>query len=363
MQFRIHKKENSAHGSRSKFLRVSSALFVAGSMSLALPITSDAFVPSSIAHHKAPSTRLFYTMPDVTNMKAAEMRQELESYGINTQTLFDKREFEQALIEARRLYEQTLNDVMSSTRPKAKKVQTKRKTVNYDRGRHQDERIYSSDVNDQPGTSNRYAEEEFFRKQPQQPRRRRHYQAEPNPVGNFNTYPNVNNGPQNVGVGGSRRRPGNEWFEEDPLFAHEKQAQHFRPNGHQDHYHHDPQDHFEEQYEVGGRQRRPQARATYNEPEMEMKYQAALQESYNMKVEDLQNELNSRGISTKYCMIFRDFCIEYAKAIAENREKVAKEASSDSDDSDNSVFGEDEDDYDPTYRDVVMQKYDPSMWI
>ena len=81
-----------------------------------------------------------------------------------------------------------------------------------------------------------------------------------------------------------------------------------------------------------------------------------------MKVEDLQNELNSRGISTKYCMIFKDFCIEYAKAIAEDREKVVKE-DDDQDDEAPGIFGDDNDDYDPCYRDVVMQKYDPSMWI
>lgn len=343
MQFRIRNNDNADHDrSRSRFLKVSSALFVASSILLTLPMRSEAFVPSSFSQHKAPSTQLFYTMPDVTNMKATEMRQELESYGINTQTLFDKREFEQALIEARRHYEQTLNDVMGSTRPKAKKVQTKRKTVNYDRGRHDDERIYSSDVNDQPGS---------------QQRRRSHYQAEPNPVGNFHTYPNTN-GPQTVGVGGSRRRPGNEWFEEDPLFAHEQQAQHFRPDGgDHHHYHHDTHDPRYEEYEVGSRQRQPRARATYKDLPMEMKYQTALQESYTMKVEDIQHELNCRGISTKFCMIFKDFCIEYAKAIAEDREKV------DSDDKASSVFEDDEDDYDPKYRDVVMQKYDPSMWI
>ena len=306
-------------------------------------------------------------MPDVTSMNASEMRLELESYGINTQTLLEKREFEQALIEARRHYEQTLNDVMSSTRPKEKKVQTKRRTVNYDRRRHRDERIYSSDVNDQPGSGSQYynSEEQFFRQQRHQqqqpPRRRRQYQAQPNPVGNFNTYPNVNNnGPQDVGVSGRRRdRSSNGWFEQDPLFEHEKQAQHFRPNGHQNNYHQD----FEEPYEVGARHRRPHARATYNDPEMEMKYQTALQKSFTMKVEDLQQELNCRGISTKYCMIFKDFCVEYAKAIAENREKVVKEPTAGSDDNDASAFGDDDDDYDPTYRDVVMQKYDPSMWV
>eukprot|EP00535_Pseudo-nitzschia_heimii_P013055 CAMPEP_0197196074 /NCGR_PEP_ID=MMETSP1423-20130617/32159_1 /TAXON_ID=476441 /ORGANISM="Pseudo-nitzschia heimii, Strain UNC1101" /LENGTH=344 /DNA_ID=CAMNT_0042649843 /DNA_START=244 /DNA_END=1278 /DNA_ORIENTATION=- len=344
-------------------------------------------------------------MPDVTTMNAAEMRLELESYGINTQTLLEKREFEQTLIEARRQYEQTLNDVMSTTRPKEKKVQTRRRTVNYDRREHRHERIYSSDVNDQPGGQHYHDQEQFFRRrqyqaqpnpvgnfsrehrheriyssdvndQPggqhyhdqeqffrqqkqQPPRRRRQYQAQPNPVGNFNTYPNVNNnGPQDMG------RSNNAWFEEDPLFEHEKQAQQFRPNGDQHHYHHDPQVHFEEQYEVGSRQRRPQARAIYNDPEMEMKYQTALQESYTMKVEDLQRELNCRGISTKNCMIFKDFCIEYAKAIAENRAKVAEQPSSSSDDDNASAFGDDnDDDYDPTYKDVVMQKYDPSMWV
>ena len=328
-------------------LRIRNDVLVAGCLMMAIPMASEAFVPSSIPQNHATSTQLFYTMPDVTNMKAAEMRQELESYGINTQTLFDKREFEQALIEARRHYEQTLNDVMSSTRPKEKKVHRKRKTVNYDRSRHRDERIYSSDVNDQPGSGQRYATEEQYR---QKQRRRTHYQAEPNPVGNFNTYHNVN-GPQNanVGSGAGRRRPGNDWFEQDPLYDHERQAQNFRPDGRD----YDREQHYEE-YHVGSRPSEP--RAIYEDPAQEMKYQASLQYAYSMKVEDLQHELNARGISTKHCMIVRDFCIEYAKAIAEGKEKVDMEDYTFEDD-------DDDDEYDPTYRDVVMQKYDPSMWV
>eukprot|EP00533_Pseudo-nitzschia_delicatissima_P001645 CAMPEP_0116080780 /NCGR_PEP_ID=MMETSP0327-20121206/1858_1 /TAXON_ID=44447 /ORGANISM="Pseudo-nitzschia delicatissima, Strain B596" /LENGTH=287 /DNA_ID=CAMNT_0003571495 /DNA_START=214 /DNA_END=1077 /DNA_ORIENTATION=+ len=287
-------------------------------------------------------------MPDVTSMKAKDMRQELESYGIKTHNFFDKREFEQALIEARRNYEQTLNDVMSSTRPKEKKTQARRKTVNYDRSQHRDERIYSSDVNDQPGQGTRYAEEQFHRQQTKQ-RRRTHYQAEPNPVGNFQrdfeTYPNVNTGPQG---GGGRRRPGNDWFEQDPLYDHEKQA-----NGRDEHFARGREEHFEEEYTVGGNR---EPRVTYDDPAKEMKYQAALQYAYNMKVEDLQRELNCRGISTKYCMIVKDFCIEYAKAVVEGKEKNVE-------DPDENTFGEDDEDYDPAYRDVVMQKYDPSMWI
>eukprot|EP00536_Pseudo-nitzschia_multiseries_P003883 jgi/Psemu1/284710/fgenesh1_pg.62_\ len=230
-----------------------SAVFLASSVLLAVPFMVEAFAPSVFPQQKqSSSTRLFYTMPDVTSMKATEIRQELESYGINTNTFFEKRQFEEALIEARRHYESTINDVMSSNRPKKKKVQTRRKTEHY------------------------------------------------------------------------------------------------------------------EEYEVGARQRQHQkqqqrAEPSYSDPAVRMKYQAALQESYNMKVEDLQHELNSRGISTKYCMIFKDFCIEYAKAIAENREKVVSE--DEDEDDETSIFGDDDGDYDPSYRDVVMQKYDPSMWI
>jgi len=89
-----------------------------------------------------------------------------------------------------------------------------------------------------------------------------------------------------------------------------------------------------------------------------MKYQQALQDAYAMKVEDLQYELNCRGISTRKCMIVKDFCIEYAKAVAENRQKVAETPSAESIHDD-----DDEDEYDPEYKDVVMQKYDASMWM
>lgn len=334
-----------------------SAVFLASSVLLAVPFMMEAFAPSVFPQQKqSSSTRLFYTMPDVTSMKATEIRQELESYGINTNTFFEKRQFEEALIEARRHYESTINDVMSSNRPKKKKVQTRRKTVSYERARHKDERIYSTDVNVGPNQQQGYRQQHRQQTRPH----RRQYQTAPDPMGGgFNTYPNQP--PRANGHG--RRRPGNEWFEEDPLFAHE--AQHYPHGDHHHHYHHGQQEHYEE-YEVGARQRQHQkqqqrAEPSYSDPAVRMKYQAALQESYNMKVEDLQHELNSRGISTKYCMIFKDFCIEYAKAIAENREKVVSE--DEDEDDETSIFGDDDGDYDPSYRDVVMQKYDPSMWI
>ena len=71
--------------------RIRNDIFLAGCLMMAMPMTSEAFVPSSVPRSKAVSTQLFYTIPDVTNMKAAEMRQELESYGINTQTLLPRK--------------------------------------------------------------------------------------------------------------------------------------------------------------------------------------------------------------------------------------------------------------------------------
>ena len=418
--------------------RISSAAVLVVTSTIVILLAALTLAPSSIKAFVSPShsshsyqcshqqsistsTRLFYTMPDVSSMKAAEMRQELESYGISTHTLFDKHEFEEKLMEARRHYEQTLDDVMASTRPKEKKKQTqqqsqqpKRKTVSYQNGRHQDERIYSSDAAQHQqhhgyetaggaGGGQHTQTQERPRQQQQRPPRqqRRHYRASPDPVGpndNFHQYNNANAGRQQRGRSSSP-------FEQDPLFAHEAQhayqdqgARDFYGGGggHPHHEQHQHQQHYDE-YEVGGghqsyrQQQRyrheEQIPRTYEDPEIEMKYQAALQEAYNMKVEDLQIELNGRGISTKYCMIFKDFCNEYAKAIADDKQKVVIKVTRSSDDDDDddtddvdhdnddgddeddddedsssSIFGDD-DDYDPHYRDVVMQKYDPSMWI
>lgn len=46
-------------------------------------------------------TRLFAELPDIDGMKASEMRNELESYGISTKSLFEKSEFVEALKKAR----------------------------------------------------------------------------------------------------------------------------------------------------------------------------------------------------------------------------------------------------------------------
>jgi len=434
---------------------------------LSLPIIRiQAFVPSSTKssgscgysyssstsqYNTATSTRLWYAMPDVQSMKATEMKEELQSYGINTNTLFDKHDFEHALQEARRLYEQTLDDVMASTRPKEKtkkKTTTttgfdaqsqqsqsqssqRRKTVNYDRARHQDERIFTTDVNAQQNQyqhepqfetafggnqqyQNHHQQQENRQQRQERPpprqerprqRQQRHYQASPDQVGpNFHEYNTANNhNNANNNWDGRRRpqRPPRQAFEVDPMYAHEAQHHYGQQEqqqhrggggfygdgyGHQQHhqeYHHE-QRQYEDSYEVGGQQQHQHQQhqpRSYVDPEVNMKYQAALMEAYNMKVEDLQRELNTRGVSTKYCMVFKDFCHEYAEAVADNKQKKVvikvtrssdvddnddddddEDEEDDDDDEESSTFGDDED-YDPSYRDVVMQKYDPSMWI
>jgi len=372
------------------------------------------------AHTKSSSRcmSLSYAMPDVETMKATEMKHELESYGINTHTMIDKHEYEKALREARYHYEQTLNDVMASTRPKEKKQQQQKKktrTVNYSRGRHHDEKIYTSDVNlndheerfetafgHHPSQREQEQQRQRYQQQQQQQQRRpRHYRASPDPTGpSTNFHEQFNTAAAGTHVRAqppphARRTTVSSPFEQDPLFAHEAQAQGRNREseffddsggyngGHSRHHsqsHHQSHQQQYEEYQVGtGRfdHNQQYRQSTYDDPVVERKFQAALQEAYNMKVEDLQRELNGRGISTEYCMVFKDFCHEYAKAIIDNKPKVVikvtsvddddeeEEEGNDNDDDDvssaSSVFGDDG--YDPLYRDVVMQKYDPSMWI
>ena len=52
-------------------------------------------------HYHLTSMRLFAELPDISKMKATEMKKELESYGISTKSLFEKPEFEDALRKAR----------------------------------------------------------------------------------------------------------------------------------------------------------------------------------------------------------------------------------------------------------------------
>jgi len=455
--------ERRPHLPRVSATLLASSVILLSCLSLPL-IRIQAFVPSSTRSsgscgysyssstsqcNTATSTRLLYAMPDVQSMKATEMKEELQSYGINTNTLFDKHDFEHALQEARRLYEQTLDDVMASTRPKEKtkkkatttgfdaqsqqssqsqsksqSQQRARKTVNYDRARHQDERIFTTDVNARQNQhqhepqfetafggnqhyQNHHQQQERQHQQqhhhsqqqqqerPRRQRQQRHYQASPDQVGpNFHEYNTANNNANNWDGRRRPQRPPRQAFEVDPMYAHEAQHQHQGGGGfygdgygHQQHhqeYHHE-QRQYDDSYEVGGQQQHQHQQhqpRSYVDPEVNMKYQAALMEAYNMKVEDLQRELNTRGVSTKYCMVFKDFCHEYAEAIADNKQKKVvikvtrssdvedndedddddEDEEDDDDEDESSTFGDDED-YDPSYRDVVMQKYDPSMWI
>lgn len=76
----------------------------------------EGFAPSCVARSKLVTTGsiqrgspLWYVstdLPDLSEMKASEMKKELESYGVSTKSLFDKTEFEKAL-SAERLRQET----------------------------------------------------------------------------------------------------------------------------------------------------------------------------------------------------------------------------------------------------------------
>lgn len=359
-----------------RFVTATATLFVLGAAMTAK--TTDAFVCNAAGtrshHHVASSTTssLHYSpMPDIADMKAGDMKHELESYGIPTNTMFDKRDFEAALLDARRDYEQTLKDCMGNTpfsgSPKKKKYnaegyeesendftsvdtstdsftnksgssQQKKKTIPYDRTNpshfHERERMW--DI----GSDYKHADPDTSPFDPTQARSHYH------PRDPYYRQSQGNRG-AHVGVG----------VETDPLFAHEEQYAYAGgprpgrgppppPPPHAHDYGRERRHHGAPPPPPPNADRRPRE-PQYNDPAVQMKYHQALQESYCMKVEDLQKELNGRGISTKYCFTLRDFCIEYAKALAEGKTSSNIK----------------DDDYDPSYRDVVMEPYDPTSFF
>mmetsp|Transcript_11223 Transcript_11223/g.30792 ORF Transcript_11223/g.30792 Transcript_11223/m.30792 type:complete len:259 (-) Transcript_11223:9-785(-) len=92
------------------------------------------------------------------------------------------------------------------------------------------------------------------------------------------------------------------------------------------------------------------------------RYQKAMQEAKTMKVGDLKKELKDRGISTASFFEKSEFIKAYAEAIADNIPKGASSSSSSS--SSNSrtkskaKAKKPEEPMDPSYRDVVTQKFD-----
>jgi hypothetical protein len=352
------------HYRRTNFIVLTTSLFVlSAAVMVVLPTSSEAFVNTACPTAR-PSALHYSPMPDVADMRAAEMKTELESYGINTKTMFDKRDFEEALLNARRDYEQTLKDCMSNTPFSGSKKKSsstvdngihdtstdsftnaasreKKKTVNYDRTNpshfHERERMW--DMGSRNG---------------------------PDPIDSFETDPRSHYHPRDpyaAGFSGRRRSVG---VETDPLFAHEAQYAYGGrgrpgrgPPPPPPHAHDYAPPHTGRRVYNGApppppppppRNGHRRTEPQYNDPATQMKYHEALQTSYTMKVEDLQKELNERGISTKYCFTLADFCVEYAKATAEGKEKKA------------AATVEDED-YDPSYRDVVMEPYDPNKFF
>lgn len=251
-------------------------------------------------------------MPDIASMKAMEMKNELESYGINTKSLFDKRDFESALMEARRDYEQTIKDVMGSTT----------------NGAYNEKKTAASSSRESQQSQNAQSFYDRTRRQSSW------NSAHSSSTAGHRAY---------NGVG----------LEEDPLNRHEQQYRRYQQSNpyyqdspHQGYYQPGPREPY---YHPGRGPPPPPSGPRYDDPAVQMKYHQAMQKAHGMKVDDMQKELNGRGVSTKFCMVFADFCQLYAEAVAED--KIA---------TNNAGESYYEDDYDPSYKDVVMQKYDPS---
>lgn len=94
------------------------------------------------------------------------------------------------------------------------------------------------------------------------------------------------------------------------------------------------------------------------------RYQKAMEEAKTMKVGDLKKELKDRGISTASFFEKSEFIKAYAEALADNIPKGASSSSSSSSSSSNSrtksksKAKKPEEPMDPSYRDVVTQKFD-----
>jgi predicted HTH domain antitoxin len=76
-------------------------------ITIATLFSAEGFAPSCLRPSTMATNRLqplWYVntdLPDVSDMKASEMKKELDSYGVNTKSMFDKAQFEKALLEAR----------------------------------------------------------------------------------------------------------------------------------------------------------------------------------------------------------------------------------------------------------------------
>jgi hypothetical protein len=93
------------------------------------------------------------------------------------------------------------------------------------------------------------------------------------------------------------------------------------------------------------------------------RYQKAFDEGKAMKVKDLKEALNSRGISTTTMLEKTEFVKAYADAMADNTAKVESSSSSSStgpatSSAKTAKQKKTEEPMDPSYRDVVTQKFD-----
>jgi len=76
-------------------------LFFSVTQSTAFTVVPSTIIKSGFRPSSSPLGPLFATLPEVGDMKVGDMREELESYGISTKSLLEKKEFVAAIEKAR----------------------------------------------------------------------------------------------------------------------------------------------------------------------------------------------------------------------------------------------------------------------
>jgi len=245
----------------------------------------------------SPSTILSYadTPEDsLPNMKASEMKKELESFGISTKSMFDRKEFEKALIEAR------LDDLKKRRKSKLTNEKDKKETTSVDSSETDTTSMWGK-------TKKKKEKNDDFREKMS------------------STWKNVASTAKNVLETHKKKSSDNSSSKEKSTSSKKKSA----------------------------RQRR---------------FELAMEEGRAMKLSDLKNELTDRGISITSFFEKSDLIDAYANAIAENVKKLEYETKNDKKSSrgkkkntkKKSSNYRNNENFDPSYKDVVMHAFDPS---
>jgi len=225
----------------------------------------------------------------LSEMKSPDIKMELESYGISTKSMFDKKEFENALKEAR------LNGLEDSRR-KTKTTTTSTPSTTSNKKEYNQEVATSSDSSAEKGKKN---EKKTREKKP-------------------STWKDLASAAKEVLDSKVKK------FSDSVSSSKEKSSS---------------------------------PASNSNNKTRQQRYELASKEGAAMKISDLKNELNDRGISTVSFFEKSDLIDAYANAIADNDKSSPTKGTTHTDRRSNDAI------FDPSYKNVIMRSFDPSTTI